>query len=122
MAPKKPTLFEHPPRADASSNNKEEEEEEESDGSEEEEKPPRSQTKRLKKSTLPPVAEKNSEKQLFQRLFGEDDEIVVLKGMLEYSAGKGIDPMDELNGFYDFVKGSIHVDVTGAQLFHRCSA
>uniref|UniRef100_A0A7N0T6I1 Glabrous enhancer-binding protein-like DBD domain-containing protein n=1 Tax=Kalanchoe fedtschenkoi TaxID=63787 RepID=A0A7N0T6I1_KALFE len=245
MAPKKPTPFEHPPRADPSSD--EEEDQEESGGSEEEEEPSLSQPKITKKSTLPPAAEKNStlskkpelkpeesssdedgsdsasdsgsgsevtppapdpsvkpisskpaedspkvlakrklkkpdappavasavsvtksagkrpaegkgdgknpkkskkvadvedrqvkeeakkpaadeevkkvgedsKKQLFQRLFSEDDEIAVLKGMLEYSAKKGIDPMDDLNDFHDFVKGSIHVDVTGAQLIDK---
>uniref|UniRef100_A0A7N0UR78 Uncharacterized protein n=1 Tax=Kalanchoe fedtschenkoi TaxID=63787 RepID=A0A7N0UR78_KALFE len=61
----------------------------------------------------------DSKKQLFQRLFSEDDEIAVLKGMLEYSAKNGIDPMDDLNGFHDFVKGSMHVDVTGAQFIHK---
>uniref|UniRef100_A0A7N0U4P4 Glabrous enhancer-binding protein-like DBD domain-containing protein n=1 Tax=Kalanchoe fedtschenkoi TaxID=63787 RepID=A0A7N0U4P4_KALFE len=61
----------------------------------------------------------DSKKQLFQRLFSEDDEIAVLKGMLEFSAKKGIDPIDDVNGFHDFVKDSIHVDVTSAQLVDK---
>lgn len=58
----------------------------------------------------------DSKKQLFQRLFSEDDEIELLKGMLKYSAEKGVDPAEDLNGFHKYVKSAIHVDVTRAQL------
>ncbi|XVF79316.1 hypothetical protein PTKIN_Ptkin14bG0211500 [Pterospermum kingtungense] len=61
----------------------------------------------------------DSKKQLFQRLFTEDDEIAVLKGMLEYSEKKGSDPLADMNAFYDFVKKSIHTDVTKAQLMDK---
>ncbi|XWS10772.1 hypothetical protein CRYUN_Cryun38cG0026600 [Craigia yunnanensis] len=61
----------------------------------------------------------DAKKQLFQRLFSEDDEIAVLKGMLEYSAKKGSDPIADMNAFYDFVKKSIHTDVTKAQLMDK---
>ncbi|CAM8929501.1 unnamed protein product [Rhodiola kirilowii] len=55
-------------------------------------------------------------KQLFQRLFSEDDEIEMLKALLYYSAKKCIDPIEDFNDFHDFVKKSIHVDVSSAQL------
>ena len=61
----------------------------------------------------------DAKKQLFQRLFSEDDEIAVLKGMLEYSEKKGADPIADMNAFYDFVKKSIHTDVTKAQLMDK---
>ncbi|XVF79331.1 hypothetical protein PTKIN_Ptkin14bG0212900 [Pterospermum kingtungense] len=61
----------------------------------------------------------DSKKQLFQRLFTEDDEIAVLKGMLDYSEKKGSDPLADMNAFYDFVKKSIHTDVTKAQLMDK---
>ncbi|KAE8703364.1 oxygen-evolving enhancer protein 3 [Hibiscus syriacus] len=61
----------------------------------------------------------DAKKQLFQRLFSEDDEIALLKGMLDYSAKKGADPCADMNAFYDFVKKSIHTDVTKAQLMDK---
>ncbi|XWS16802.1 hypothetical protein CRYUN_Cryun33cG0011500 [Craigia yunnanensis] len=61
----------------------------------------------------------DAKKQLFQRLFSEDDEIAVLKGMLEYFDKKGADPCADMNAFYDFVKKSIHTDVTKAQLMDK---
>ncbi|XP_038998529.1 probable transcription factor At1g11510 [Hibiscus syriacus] len=61
----------------------------------------------------------DAKKQLFQRLFSEDDEIALLKGMLDYSAKKGADPCADMNAFYDIVKKSIHTDVTKAQLMDK---
>ncbi|KAE8681145.1 RmlC-like cupins superfamily protein [Hibiscus syriacus] len=61
----------------------------------------------------------DAKKQLFQRLFSEDDEIALLKGMLDYSAKRGVDPCADMNAFYDFVKKSIHTDVTKAQLMDK---
>ncbi|XP_022732903.1 probable transcription factor At1g11510 [Durio zibethinus] len=61
----------------------------------------------------------DTKKQLFQRLFSEDDEIAVLKGMLDYSAQNESDPIADMNVFYDFVKKSIHTDVTKAQLMDK---
>ncbi|GMJ05379.1 hypothetical protein like AT1G61730 [Hibiscus trionum] len=61
----------------------------------------------------------DAKKQLFQRLFSEDDEIALLRGMLDYSAKKGADPCADMNAFYDFVKKSIHTDVTKAQLMDK---
>ncbi|XVE52935.1 hypothetical protein DITRI_Ditri02bG0164200 [Diplodiscus trichospermus] len=61
----------------------------------------------------------DEKKQLFQRLFSEDDEIAVLKGMLDYLAKKGADPLADTNAFYDFVKKSIHTDVSKAQLLYK---
>ncbi|MBA0579987.1 hypothetical protein Gorai_022226, partial [Gossypium raimondii] len=66
-------------------------------------------------ATTPAVEEvkktgEDAKKQLFQRLFSEDDEIALLKGMLDYSAKKGADPCADMNAFYNFVKKSIHTD------------
>ncbi|CAM8900328.1 unnamed protein product [Rhodiola kirilowii] len=55
-------------------------------------------------------------KQLFKRLFSEADEIVMLNALLDYSAKKCIDPIEDFNYFHDIVKKSIHVDVTSTQL------
>ncbi|OMO92674.1 hypothetical protein COLO4_17402 [Corchorus olitorius] len=61
----------------------------------------------------------DAKKHLFQRLFTEDDEIAVLKGMLEYADKKGADPCVDMNAFHDFVKKYIHTDVTKAQLMDK---
>ncbi|KAB2010300.1 hypothetical protein ES319_D10G229000v1 [Gossypium barbadense] len=60
-------------------------------------------------ATAPVVEEvkrtgEDAKKLLFQRLFSEDDEIALLKGMLDYSAKTGADPHTDMNGFYDFVR------------------
>ncbi|KAE8681142.1 oxygen-evolving enhancer protein 3 [Hibiscus syriacus] len=61
----------------------------------------------------------DEKKQLFQRLFSDDDEIAVLKGLLDFLATKGVDPFADTNAFHDFVKGSIHADVSKAQLMYK---
>ncbi|XP_011658171.1 STOREKEEPER protein [Cucumis sativus] len=58
-------------------------------------------------------------KKLFQRLWSEDDEIAILNGMIDYSAKKGSDPSLDMNAFHDFIKKSLHVDVTKAQLMDK---
>ncbi|KAL0363268.1 UNVERIFIED_CONTAM: putative transcription factor [Sesamum calycinum] len=58
----------------------------------------------------------DSKKLLFQRLWSEDDEIVILKGMIDYVTKKKSDPVADLNAFHDFIKKNLHVDVTRTQL------
>lgn len=55
-------------------------------------------------------------KKLFQRLWSEDDEIAILQGMLDYRAKKKADPIADLNDFHEFIKKSIHIDVSKTQL------
>ncbi|XP_027078379.2 uncharacterized protein [Coffea arabica] len=55
-------------------------------------------------------------RRLFQRLWSEDDEIAILKGMLDYSAKKKADPINDLNAFLEFIKKNIHTDVSKTQL------
>uniref|UniRef100_A0A5B6YNF9 Glabrous enhancer-binding protein-like DBD domain-containing protein n=1 Tax=Davidia involucrata TaxID=16924 RepID=A0A5B6YNF9_DAVIN len=54
--------------------------------------------------------------QLFQRLWSEEDEIAVLKGLIEYTAKKGADPLADMHAFHDFIKNKLHIDVSKAQL------
>ncbi|KAI9198562.1 hypothetical protein LWI28_018220 [Acer negundo] len=61
----------------------------------------------------------DTKKQLFQRLWSEDDEIVVLKGMIEFSTKKGVDPNQDMNAFHDFIKKSLHIDVSRTQLVDK---
>ncbi|CAN4122320.1 unnamed protein product [Withania somnifera] len=55
-------------------------------------------------------------RQLFQRLWSEDDEIAILKGMIEYRSKKKADPVADLSAFHEFIKKSLHVDVAKTQL------
>ncbi|KAL6567474.1 hypothetical protein OROGR_001142 [Orobanche gracilis] len=79
------------------------------------------ETKDAKKSKNKPVTSErkvnnDSKKSLFQRLWSEDDEIAILKGMIDYKAKKKSDPVTDLNAFHDFIKKNLHVDVTRTQL------
>ncbi|KAF3451630.1 hypothetical protein FNV43_RR07725 [Rhamnella rubrinervis] len=61
----------------------------------------------------------DSKTKLFQRLWSEDDEIVILKGIVDYTAKKGTDPSADMNAFHDFIKKSLHVNVTKSQLVDK---
>lgn len=60
--------------------------------------------------------DEDQKKPLFQRLWSEDDELVILKGIRDFVAKKGIDSFNNMNAFHDFVKGSLHVDASTSQL------
>lgn len=59
--------------------------------------------------------EPTAKKQLFQRLWTDDDEAVVLKGMLEYKK-KGKDPVADMAGFLKLVQMSLSFDCQQQQL------
>lgn len=65
-----------------------------------------------------PDAENNGgeKKQLFQRLWSENDEIQLIQGMISYVEEKGKDPVADVNDFHEFVKKSLHVDVNNRQM------
>ncbi|XP_028767030.1 probable transcription factor At1g61730 [Neltuma alba] len=58
-------------------------------------------------------------KKLFQRLWSEDDEIAILTGLAEYAAKTGGAALKDINGFHDFIKKSVHVDVSNEQLANK---
>uniref|UniRef100_A0A803NED2 Glabrous enhancer-binding protein-like DBD domain-containing protein n=1 Tax=Chenopodium quinoa TaxID=63459 RepID=A0A803NED2_CHEQI len=64
------------------------------------------------------VPEEGSKK-LFQRVFSEDDEILILKGMIDFKAKRGADPMIEIDDFYGFIKKSLHVEVSKVQIVDK---
>ncbi|MFS7988624.1 putative transcription factor GeBP family [Helianthus anomalus] len=64
------------------------------------------------------VAPLKSEK-LFQRLWSEDDEIVVLEGMIGYKKENGEDPIADMGAFHEYIKKSLHVDVSRSQLVDK---
>lgn len=50
------------------------------------------------------------------RLWSEEDEIVILQGMIDYQLANEEDPYSDLEAFYEFVKDSLHVSVSMKQL------
>ncbi|CAL0312992.1 unnamed protein product [Lupinus luteus] len=55
-------------------------------------------------------------RKLFQRLWSEEDEIAILKGMVEFTSKTGKDPYRYAEAFYEFVKKSLHVEASSNQL------
>ncbi|XP_059279720.1 STOREKEEPER protein-like [Lycium ferocissimum] len=68
------------------------------------------------KKTQTKAPNEDVKRQLFQRLWSEDDEIAILKGMIDYRSKKKADPVADLSAFHEFIKENLHVDVTKAQL------
>ncbi|CAL5203091.1 unnamed protein product [Lathyrus oleraceus] len=74
-----------------------------------------------KRKTQAPAEEDNKKsgdesKKLFQRVFNEDDEMAILKGIYDFITKTGTDPFKYHTAFYEFVKKSIHIKVTLEQL------
>ncbi|CAI8597306.1 unnamed protein product [Vicia faba] len=55
-------------------------------------------------------------KRLFQRVFNEDDEMAIIKGLYDFITKTQTDPFKYHSAFYEFVKKSIHFKVTLEQL------
>ncbi|BFG24244.1 hypothetical protein CerSpe_105190 [Prunus speciosa] len=55
-------------------------------------------------------------KKLFQRIWSDDDEITILKGMIDYTTKKVADPYSDMGAFHDFIKKSLKADVNKTQL------
>ncbi|XP_058755704.1 GLABROUS1 enhancer-binding protein-like [Vicia villosa] len=55
-------------------------------------------------------------KKMNPRVFTEEDEIAILKGLADFISKTGNDPMKDLVAFHRFVKKSIHGDATSEQL------
>ncbi|XP_011030341.1 PREDICTED: mediator-associated protein 1-like [Populus euphratica] len=81
----------------------------------------REDSKRAKHKEPEPEKPEDSKKQLFQRLWTEDDEIALLRGIIDFTAKKGCDPSKDMNAFYDFIKKSLHFDVSMTQLKDKIS-
>ncbi|PIA54646.1 hypothetical protein AQUCO_00900896v1 [Aquilegia coerulea] len=52
----------------------------------------------------------------FQKLWTEQDEIDILKGMINFKKTKGNDPSAQVGAFYDFLKNDLRSDVSKQQL------
>lgn len=62
---------------------------------------------------------KEGKKASFQRLWSEEDEIIILNGMVEYYEKKGRNPTTSFDDFFDFIKGSLHIEVNRSQIFDK---
>ncbi|KAE8720644.1 hypothetical protein F3Y22_tig00018827pilonHSYRG00133 [Hibiscus syriacus] len=62
--------------------------------------------------------EEDTSKQLFQRVFTEEDEILLLNGLFNFLKESGADGNGAINmvGFHERIKESIHTQITKAQL------
>ncbi|PWA61373.1 hypothetical protein CTI12_AA374490 [Artemisia annua] len=76
--------------------------------------PPPLNTKRKNLDTEPV-----SKKSMFHRLWSENDEIELLKGMISYIEINGKYPMTDVTSFHEFVKGSLNIDVNNAQIIAK---
>ncbi|CAL1382940.1 unnamed protein product [Linum trigynum] len=54
----------------------------------------------------------NMPRVLFQWLWGENNDIAVLNGLIEFAERKGFDPLKDMVALYDFIKKSVAVDVS----------
>ncbi|GAB4825091.1 hypothetical protein Ancab_007966 [Ancistrocladus abbreviatus] len=63
------------------------------------------------------VVSAREKKAAINRLWREDDEIAILKGMLEFQSRKGPDFSND--AFYEFVKGMLRADVSKNQLMDK---
>ncbi|XP_071689946.1 GLABROUS1 enhancer-binding protein-like [Rutidosis leptorrhynchoides] len=75
--------------------------------------------KEAKKAKSNAVTDDDSKKQLFQRLWSEDDEIAILQGMIDYKNENGESPVNDMGAFHEYIKKSLHVDVSRAQLVDK---
>lgn len=86
----------------------------------EDEKGPTKKTKTTDKAeSSGGVTQDEGKKALFQRLWSEEDELVILKGMIDYKAKKGTDPMADADDFLEFIKNSLHFDANKAQILNK---
>ncbi|KAD3069327.1 hypothetical protein R6Q59_016616 [Mikania micrantha] len=75
--------------------------------------------KKIKKNTVVDADNGGEKKQLFQRLWSEDNEIELIQGMIDYVEERGKDPVADVNDFHEFVKKSLHVDVNDRQMLAK---
>lgn len=78
----------------------------------------------LKKKAKAPEPSKNEgggpRRQLFQRIWSPDDEIVILSGLVEYRSKKGrLPPFNEMDQLHNQIRGSLQVEVGSNQLHYK---
>ncbi|XP_010528789.1 PREDICTED: GLABROUS1 enhancer-binding protein-like 2 [Tarenaya hassleriana] len=53
------------------------------------------------------------------RIFTEEDDVLMLEAIIEYRVKTGTEPSSDPGAFYDFVKGSLHVEVSKTQVMDK---
>lgn len=82
--------------------------------------PSETEPKKKEKKTQNGAEEEDAKKGSgIQRLWSEDDEIAILKGITEYRSKTGTDPNADMVAFHEFIKKSLHVDVSKSQLHDK---
>lgn len=72
-------------------------------------------TSRASQST----GEESSKKLPFQRVWSEEDEVTLLKGMIEYWEKRGVDPSTNIISFHEFIKDRLRLDAVPGQLTNK---
>lgn len=54
-----------------------------------------------------------------QRIWSDDDEMALLKGMVEFQSKKGIDPIAEVAAFHEYIKNNLQIEVSTVQLTNK---
>jgi len=72
-----------------------------------------------KKKTKVAEEEKKSGGVAVNRLWSEDDEVLLLKGMIEFQSKKGIDPSSDSSEFHEYIKKLLSVEVSKNQLMDK---
>ncbi|XP_030528884.1 probable transcription factor At1g11510 [Rhodamnia argentea] len=60
-----------------------------------------------------------SKKPMFHRIWGDDDEVALLQGMIDFREKKGVDPTANTNAFHHYVKKSLGQEFTASQLANK---
>ncbi|KAK4368466.1 hypothetical protein RND71_012258 [Anisodus tanguticus] len=53
------------------------------------------------------------------RLWSDEDQVAILKGMLEFKNQKGTEPNTDMSAFHEFIKGKLQVEVSKTQLSEK---
>ncbi|ESQ47438.1 hypothetical protein EUTSA_v10027771mg [Eutrema salsugineum] len=62
---------------------------------------------------------KKKQKSMMKEIWNEDNELAVLKGLVDYRVRTMHEPGFDWDGFFDFIKGSIKAEVTKEQLLSK---
>ncbi|XP_042516694.1 probable transcription factor At1g11510 [Macadamia integrifolia] len=71
-------------------------------------------SKRKKKKVADGAEKKPEKKKLFERIWSDEDELTILKGMLNYHSTNGSDV--DMSKFHEFIKEAFNFDVAKSQL------
>ncbi|CAN4103437.1 unnamed protein product [Withania somnifera] len=76
---------------------------------------PKEKESRKKK---PKIAEEEEKKAaaIPRSLWSDEDQVALLKGIVEYKAQKGTEPNADMSAFHEYIKGKLQADVSKSQL------